>query len=116
MAAASATQSFVLTTMRLGNQRSPALLMRSFLIRCLVVLLAFALIGGNAHARLHLTPAAQPATHAHHHHDHAEQQDQHKPQHDKGLRCCCDCLGCVSAYTLSPDLGGVAPVAFVITV
>ena len=77
--------------------------MRSILVRCLVVLLAFALIGGNAHARLHLTPPEQPATHTHHHHGHAGQSEQHKPDQHKGIRCCCDCLGCVSAFNLTPD-------------
>jgi len=90
--------------------------MRSVLVRCLVVVLAFALIGGNAHARLHLMTAKQPATHAHHHHGGFGQSDQQNPNRDKGLRCCCDCLGCVSAFNLMPELGSVAPVVFGTTV
>jgi hypothetical protein len=84
--------------------------MRSVLIRCLVVLLAFALAGGNAHARLHLTPAEQPAAHTHHHH--SGQADHHGPAKESGPGCCCDCLGCVSAFNLSPEIASVAPVDF----
>jgi hypothetical protein len=87
--------------------------MRTILIRCLVALLAFALIGGNAHARLHLTSPDQPATHAHHHnHDVDGQSHQQKPNQGKGVGCCCDCLGCVSAFNLTPDLGVIAPALF----
>jgi hypothetical protein len=96
--------------------------MRSVLVRCLVVLLAFALIGGNAHARLYLTQAQQPVASAqhqhqqHHHQDGAGQTSQHKPAQDKGLRCCCDAFGCFSVYTVAPELGRVVPVVFGTTV
>jgi hypothetical protein len=93
--------------------------MRLILIRCLVVLLAFALIGGNAHARLYLTraePPVTPAHHQHHHKDRAGQTSQHKPSQDNALRCCCDAIGCFSVYTLTPDLARVAPVVFDTTV
>ncbi len=90
--------------------------MRSILIRCLVLLLAFALIGGNAHARLHLTSAEQPATHADHHHGVGGQLDHHKPEQHKHTGCCCDCLGCVSAFNLTPGLGLIAPALFGSTV
>jgi hypothetical protein len=79
---------------------------RSLILRCLVVLLSIALASGNAHAALHLRAAHSepcPEEHAHHsgkplpHH-------QHQNQHDKGLACCCDCLGCTSAAYLAPDL------------
>jgi len=86
--------------------------MRPSLARCLVMLLALALISGNAHARLHLVPAKQPDSQPQHHHDHSGKSGQHKHQQDKGLGCCCDCLGCVSAYTLMPELDAVVPVVF----
>jgi len=86
--------------------------MRLILVRCLVALLVFALVGGNAHARLHQTSPEQPATHTHDHHGLAGQSDQRRPNQDSGLRCCCDCLGCVSAFNLTSELGSVAPVIF----
>jgi len=75
---------------------------RSFLLRCLVVLLALALASGNAHAALHLDiahPEPCPEEHAHHH-----GKTEHQHRHDKGLACCCDCLGCSAAVYLSPPL------------
>jgi hypothetical protein len=80
------------------------------------MLLGLALIGGNAHARLHLIPTEQPASHGHDRHNHAGQSGQHKHQQDKGLGCCCDCLGCVSAYTLTPEIDTVVPMVFGTTV
>ena len=90
--------------------------MRLVLIRCLVVLLAFAIIGGNAHARLHLTSPERPATRAHHHHEDSGQSDQRDPGRNKGLQCCCDSLGCVSAFNVTPEIGSIAPVVFDTTV
>ena len=116
LAAASSTLSFVLTTTRLRPSEVATRDMRLVLIRCLVVLLAFALIGGNAHARLHLTSREQPATHAHHNHEDSGQSGQHDPGRNKGLQCCCDCLGCVSAFNLIPELGSVVPMIFGTTV
>jgi hypothetical protein len=83
--------------------------MRSFLVRCLVVLLSLALASGNAHAALHLDRAHGdpcPAEHSHQSempssHRHHDQQEHH---HHDGLACCCDCLGCSSAVWLAPEL------------
>src|SRR5712692_2463977 len=111
-----AAPTFVIIGAGLGNQTAPARKMRSVLVRCLVALLTLALSGGNASARLHALYAEQSTPHTQHRHEHAVQPDQLKPGQDKGLRCCCDNLGCVSAYTLTPNLGGVAPVIFGTTV
>jgi hypothetical protein len=84
----------------------PVPVMQLFLARCLVVLLSLALASGNAHAALHLDAAHSdpcPEEHAHHH---GKTSPEH--QHDKGLTCCCDCLGCTSAAHLAPELS-IAP-------
>lgn len=74
--------------------------MRALLLRSLVVLLVLALAAGNAHAVLHLGGG------------HAEQgdhgaQDQAggkaAPHQDGDRGCCCDCLGCISVFDLTPD-------------
>ena len=73
--------------------------MRSLLARCLIVILSLALVGGNAHAALHVdAPHSQPCSHDHAHH-HGKPQH----QHDTKVTCCCDCLGCTSAAYLAPD-------------
>lgn len=90
--------------------------MRSILIRGLVMLLAFALIGGNAHARLRLKNPEQPATHTHHHLGHAGHLGEQKQSQHNGVRCCCDCLGCVSAFNLIPEFGSTAPAVFAIAI
>ena len=77
---------------------------RSRLLRCLVVLLSLALASGNAHAALHLGDAhSQPCPEEHAHHT-GKTSPRHQHQHDKGLACCCDCLGCSSAAYLEPEL------------
>ena len=77
---------------------------RSLLLRCLVVLLSLALASGNAHAALHLGDAhAEPCPEEHAHHS-GQTSPHHQHQHDKGLACCCDCLGCSSAVYLPPGL------------
>jgi hypothetical protein len=77
-------------------------MMRSLLLRCLVVLLSLALANGNAHAALHLGAAhTEPEEHAHHS---GRTSHHHQQQHDKGLACCCDCLGCASAAYIVPEL------------
>jgi hypothetical protein len=89
--------------------------MRSVLVRRLVVLLAVALITGNAHAWLSMT-MDQPAT-PRHHHQFGEPSSHHGQQHqDKGLRCCCDNLGCVPAYTTIPDLSSMVQTDFGTTI
>jgi hypothetical protein len=77
---------------------------RSLLLRCIVLLLSLALASGNAHAALHLDAAHHypcPEEHAHHH---GKTGPQHQHRHDKGLACCCDCLGCSAAVYLLPPL------------
>ncbi len=80
---------------------------RSVILRCLVVLLSLALASGNAHAALHWDAGhSEPCPEEHpHHHGKTEPQHQPQHQHDKGLACCCDCLGCTSTAYLSPELG-----------
>ena len=81
---------------------------RSLLLRCLVVLLSLALASGNAHAVLHLAAAhAEPCPEEHADHS-GKTTPHHEHQHEKGLACCCDCLGCSSAVYLPPELS-VAP-------
>ena len=70
-------------------------------LRCLVVLLSLALASSNTHAVLHLPVAhAEPCPEQHAHHS---GQTSHHHQHDKGLACCCDCLGCSSAAYIAPE-------------
>ena len=77
---------------------------RSLLLRCLVVLLSLALASGNAHATLHLGDAhSEPCPEEHAHHT-GKTLPHHQHQHDKGLACCCDCLGCSSTVYLPPEL------------
>jgi hypothetical protein len=77
---------------------------RSLLLHCLVVLLSLALASGNAHAALHLGAAhSEPCPEDHAHHT-GKTSPHHQRQHDKGLACCCDCLGCSSAAYLAPEL------------
>lgn len=81
--------------------------MRSFWVKCLVVLLSLTLVSGNAHAALHAGPAHSescPEEHAHHGtpapaHPHPSKAA------DRG--CCCDCLGCTSAVSLPTELNSV---------
>jgi hypothetical protein len=76
----------------------------SLFLRCLVVvLLSLALAKGNAHVALHLGAAhSEPCPEEHTHH--TGPAHHHPHQHDKGLACCCDCLGCSSAAYLAPEL------------
>ena len=87
-------------TFRLFGETNPPV-KRSLLLRCLVLLLSLTLANGNAHAALQLDmahPEPCPEEHAHHH-----GKTDHQPRHDKGLACCCDCLGCSAAVYLSPS-------------
>jgi hypothetical protein len=79
--------------------------MRSLLTRCLLLLLFVALANGNAHAALHLGGAhSEPCPEEHAHHS-GKTSPHHQHQHDNGLACCCDCLGCTSAVYLPPEFG-----------
>jgi hypothetical protein len=79
-------------------------LRRLLLARSLIMLLSLALAGGNAHAALHSTAAhSEPCSEEHTHHTGKTSPDQ-RQQHDTGLACCCDCLGCSSAAYVAPDL------------
>jgi hypothetical protein len=75
--------------------------MRSVFARCLILILSLALVGGNAHAALHVEAAHTapcPEERAHH----PGKTEPH--QHDTKMVCCCDCLGCTSAAYLAPEL------------
>jgi hypothetical protein len=79
---------------------------RSPLVRFLVVVLALALAlsNGSAHAALHWGAAHSepcPEEHAHHH---GGTSPHHQHQPNKGLACCCDCLGCSAAVYIPPGL------------
>jgi hypothetical protein len=77
------------------------LVKRFRVLRCLVVLLSLALASSNTHAVLHLPVAhAEPCPEQHAHHS---GQTSHHHQHDKGLACCCNCLGCSSAAYIAPE-------------
>lgn len=82
--------------------------MRPLLLKCLVVLVSLALVGGNAHADLTLDPS-DPCLGGHEHsHAHAADEAGHSPlhhdktHHDDG--CCCQCLGCTTAMDVMPNL------------
>ncbi len=78
--------------------------MRLLLARSLILLLSLALANGNAHAALPLTAApSEPCPEEHTHHI-GTTSPHHRHQHDNGLACCCDCLGCTSAAYLPPQL------------
>jgi hypothetical protein len=76
------------------------------LLRCLIVLLSLTLASGNAHAALHLDAAHGQPCPEEHSHQGGKSSPHH--QHDKGLACCCDCLGCSPAVYLSPELSVTA--------
>jgi hypothetical protein len=78
---------------------------RSLLLRCLVLILSLALASGNAHAALH-TAHHDPCPEEHPHHQ-GKTGPEHQHRHDKGLPCCCDCLGCSAAAHLDPTLAVV---------
>jgi hypothetical protein len=79
--------------------------MRTLFTRCLVLLISLALVSGNAHAALHLNGAhADPCPEEHTHHTGKTSAPAHEHQHDNGLACCCDCLGCAAAAYLAPEL------------
>jgi hypothetical protein len=78
--------------------------MRSFWLRSLVILLTLTLVSGNAHAELYLSSIQhEPCPEALDHHSGTHSTDR---QHHKAAdpACCCDCLGCVLALNLTPDL------------
>jgi hypothetical protein len=81
--------------------------MRFLALRCLALLLSLALISGNAHAELHLGAAPHEPCPAELGHAHGD-ASHHRHDEDRGA-CCCDCLGCVSAIQLTPDLTSFLP-------
>jgi hypothetical protein len=90
---------------RIPGRLQASCFMRSWFARCLILLLSLALASGNAHAALHLTAAhSEPCPEEHVHHT-GKTLPHHQHQHDNGLACCCDCLGCTSAAYLPPELG-----------
>lgn len=84
--------------------------MRSLALRCVVVLLSLALISGNAHAELHLGAVPHDPCPAELGHDHGGTSKPHNGSADQS--CCCDCLGCVSAIEITPDLSSSSPAFF----
>jgi len=77
--------------------------MRSFWLRSLVILLTLTLVSGNAHAKLYLSSIQhEPCPEALDHHSGTHSDRQHPKAADPA--CCCDCLGCVVALNLTPDL------------
>jgi hypothetical protein len=86
--------------------------MRCFAVRCLVLLLSLALISGNAHAELRLDTKPHEPCPAELGHDHSGAAHHHSKADHVG--CCCDCLGCVSAIELTPDLTSFQPVFFAV--
>ncbi|MGE5269856.1 MAG: hypothetical protein ACM3JG_09325 [Thiohalocapsa sp.] len=85
--------------------RHPVGIMRGWWLRVLVVLLALALTGGNAHLDAH------PVISSEHDcdgaaHPHTSSADSAANLADRA--CCCDCLGCLSPMNLSSPLGIVA--------
>jgi hypothetical protein len=80
--------------------------MRSLLTRCLILILSLALAGGNATVRPHFEAAHAGAPCAK---EHAQHDGKTEPrQHDNGLACCCDCLGCTFAAYLAPEPSGTS--------
>jgi hypothetical protein len=90
-------------------------MLRSLLFRCLVALLALVLVGGNVHAGMHLIASGPSSPYTQQLASAASSHDQ-DPEQDKGVGCCRDCIGCVSANTLMPDLNGVVPAIFGATI
>ena len=78
---------------------------RFLLLRCFIVLLSLALVSGKAHAALHLDATHGRPCPEEHGHEGGNTKPLHEHPHDKGLACCCDCLGCSSAVYLRPDSG-----------
>jgi hypothetical protein len=84
--------------------------MRSLPLRCLILVLALALVSGNTHAELHLGALhPEPCPEAHDHR-HGTPAPHHRAKHAHDA-CCCDCLGCVPTLSLTPDLVAM-PVSF----
>jgi len=80
--------------------------MRASLTRLLVFVLTLTLLGGNAHATLHLGLAHdRPCGAVVHPHasDQGSSPSGHH-HHDNGLACCCDCAACGAAYLVPPFL------------
>lgn len=94
-----------------GNPGTLVRIMRFPFVRCLVLLLALALISGNVHARPHAMPAEHTTAPEHDHHA-GTSSNPDNPRDDKGLRYCCDWLGCATAYTVTPDLRNMVPAIF----
>src|ERR1700746_2237701 len=102
------TETYAIQRMRISGRLRSSSSMRLLLVRCLVLLLSFGLVSGNAHAALHLGGApSEPCPEDHIHHT-GTTSPPHQHQHNHGIACCCDCLGCTSAAYLPPELN-VAP-------
>src|SRR6266436_2574713 len=89
--------------------------MRSSLLRCLVVLVALALVGGAAvNARTHSMPSGVEGSLWNDTAD-ARSSLSKSAQHHKVHACLCCCLGCASFANCTPDCtSGVVPVAAIV--
>ena len=78
--------------------------MRPFFTRCLVVLLALALVSSHAHGPVHLrNTRAAPCPEQHNHA--GTSQPRHEHQHRAAdVGCCCDCLSCSFTAFVTPEL------------
>jgi len=89
---------------RIPGRLQASCFMRSWFVRCLILLLTLALANGNAHAALHLGGAHPEPCPEEHVHRTGTTSPHHQHQHDHGPACCCDCVGCTSAAHLAPEL------------
>ncbi len=78
--------------------------MRSFWIRCLIVLMSLSLVGGNARAMPMPGPASEAPCHEHLAHGTEAPEHHHPAKKAADRACCCDCMGCTAAVALPPQL------------
>jgi hypothetical protein len=90
--------------------------MRSVLLRCLVVLVALALVGGaTVNARTHSMPSGVEGSLWKDTADAATNLTK-SPQHHNTHACPCCCLGCASFVNRAPDCtSGVVPVSEIVS-
>ena len=95
------------------TRRPVSIRMHRLWLRCLIVFLSLALVGGNAHAALSMDVAgpADPCVDGHEHQhamgaaetEHSDADHDNKAHHDDH-GCCCECLGCTTAMNVTPVL------------
>src|SRR5882672_1530361 len=77
--------------------------MRSFWIRCLIVLVSLSLVGGNARAIPMPGPASEAPCHEHLAYGTEAPEHHHPAKKTADRACCCDCLGCTSSISLPQE-------------